>query len=275
MKTLFSTLLICLFVSIEAVQASSIISNHTAIDTPTVTQKLSASDVEKILNSYLREVEACTKKDSVFYPLGYSEMIDDNSPLIAMGRFVDREKIYAVAISSDDNPDVTFYCYEDNKWGTIGNYKASMDVYRLDFRDFDGDGRNEIVTSGHGNMNGNYSNDFYYCSSKTNSINFAGTFFCRYDDSQIDTARMIIKVEYFGSWYANNERTIYKWVNGYLVAQKQLVIGLKNADGKHSAQFMEYYESPNPEIENLVLKFRKTYRESDKKLNYLWEHFFD
>lgn len=276
MKIIITISIICLLLFTRNRQIESPVIPSTAIDTPLVGHKQSILDLEKILNEYLPKVEACTKKDSVFYPLGYAEMIEDTIPLIAIGRFIDADKIYAVHISAADDSNVTFYCFQNDKWEIIGNHHATRDVFKLEFKDFDGDNRNEIVTSGFGNMNGNCSNDFYYCSPKTNNVKFSGNYFGALGgDCQIDKVNKMLKVEYTGSWYMDNERTIYKWIDGDLIAQKQLVIGYKNADGKHATQFIAYYESPNQQIDSLVLKFRKTYRESDKKMNNLWEHFFD
>jgi len=39
-------------------------------------------------------------------------------------------------------------------------------------------------------------------------------------------------------------------------------------------EWIQYYENPTQDKDTLVLKFKKTYKEKNKKLYDLWENFF-
>lgn len=273
MKNIIIALLICLFVSCGKKQNPSVYKE--LVTTDTVPKAVSHINVEKVLYDWKETVENCSKKDSVFYPLGNTFMEEDTSRIIAIGRFIDGHKLSAIDISNMDNPMVTFYVNKQNRWEIMGQYQRTSDVDYVEFRDYDGDNRKEIVTIGHGNMNGNYFNEFYSYSETEDKVKFAGSIFAGVYPFEVDTKNKLLKVEYGGSWYADMEKTIYQWQDGKLVQLKQVVIGLKNADGKHHAQFIEYYENPFKDKDSLVLKYRKTFREKNKKQSDFWEHFFD
>jgi hypothetical protein len=232
-------------------------------------------NIDSILNASVIKVLECSKKDSIFYPLGNTVMEEETSRIIAVGRFIDKEKIFAVDISAPENATINFYCYENNKWKNIGCEKSNSDIFKVEFKDYFGDERNEIITQGHFNMNGNYTNDFYYCSKNEDTIKYVGGFFAGVVDYIIDKENKTLKVEYEGSWYMPKRKTIYQWRNEKLIQIKEVVLKLKKADMKHDAQFIEYYENPTLDKDTLVLKFKKTYNENNDKLYNLWEHFFE
>ena len=274
-KIIIALILISIVFSCGKRQIQNPMLERISSDSSMITNKKSNIKIDKILNEFVSKVEQCTKKDSIFYPLGNTVMEEDTSRIIAVGRFIDGEKIFAVDISAPKNAIINFYCFENNKWENIGTQKSKNDIFKLDFKDYDGDNRNEIVAQGHFNMNGNFSNDFYYCSNKTKTVHHAGYFFAGVYDYLIDYKEKNIKVTYEGSWYATNSKTIYKWNDEKLIPIKSVKRGLKIADGKHDIEFIEYYENPTTYKDTLVLKFKKTYRENNDKLYSLWEHFLD
>lgn len=237
--------------------------------------KLNATDVEKVLNDWGSIVDNYPEKDSVFYPLGYTTMEEDTSRLIAIGRFIDGKMLNAVDISVPDEGVATFYVYSKDKWEKIGQYPIQNNVYSLEFEDYDGDNRNEIRARGVSNMNGNYSNYFYSYSDKENKVNYAGSFYSGQFERQTRNEERRININYEGSWYMDQEKAVYHWYKGKLLPVKQAVLSLKKADMKHHTHFILYYENPTEDKDTLVLRFKKTYRERNKKLNDLWEHFFD
>ena len=231
-------------------------------------------DLYKILYATVAELEHCSKKDSVFYPLDDRDTSAIDLRMLAVGRIIDAKKINAVCVSSPDNPTIDFYEYNANKWVKIGSDSSERDIIRMAFKDFDGDHKNEILLEGQGNINGNNWNSFYHYSN-ANKIEYSGSFFSgQYKDTVVDHSNYI-KVVYEGSWYSNQEKTLYQWINGKLIPLKSVVLQLKKADLKHDALWIKYYENPTRDCDTLVLKFKKTYRDRNEKMFHLWEDFFE
>lgn len=262
--------MICLLLSCGKRPASV-----TTEETAPLPVNLNTIDVDKVLDDWGSIVESYPEKDSIFYPLGYTTMEEDTSRLIAVGRFIDGKMLNAVDISAPDEGVATFYAYRKHKWEKIGQYPIENNVYSLEFEDYDGDGQNEIKARGASNMNGNYSNYFYSYSGKENKVNYAGNFYSGQFEMQTRNGEERINVNYEGSWYMDQEKTVYRWHEGKLLPLKQVVLSLKKADMKHHAHFISYYENPTTDKDTIVLQFRKNYSERNKKLNDLWEHFFD
>ena len=231
-------------------------------------------DLYKILYATVAELEHCSKRDSVFYPLDDRDTSAIDLRMLAVGRIIDAEKINAVCVSSPDNPTIDFYEYNANKWVKIGSDTSERDIIRMAFKDFDGDHKNEILLEGQGNVNGNNWNSFYHYSN-ANKIEYSGSFFSgQYKDTVVDHSNYI-KVVYEGSWYSNQEKTLYQWINGKLIPLKSVELELKKADLKHDALWIKYYENPTRDCDTLVLKFKKTYRDRNEKMFHLWEDFFE
>jgi hypothetical protein len=64
-------------------------------------------------------------------------------------------------------------------------------------------------------------------------------------------------------------------VNNKIFPIKKVSLELKKYDNKSFDQWIFYYENPTQDKDTLVLKFKKTYNEKNKKLYNLWEHFFE
>lgn len=226
-------------------------------------------DAVKLLSKNLDKLKMYP--DSIFY-LRSNFYIDcsENPNLLVAGRLIGDEKFYGIDYSCKDSL-LVFYRLDDEIWNVIGKEKAN-DFYVIEFEDLDNDGKDEILASTHHNMNGNSWKKIYYFSQKTNSIKYAGSFSTDY---KINIAKKRIEVEYFGSWYMSPIKTIYEWHDEKLIPTKEVILSLKKADMRHNAQFISYYENPTLDKDTLVLKFKKTYREKNKKLYNLWENFFD
>lgn len=220
----------------------------------------------------LSKINRYADADTVFYPLG-NNYIDgaDSIRMMAIGKFIDHQNIYALDISVPDSL-IEFYHYNNRKWKKIGAEKINIWIYSVEFEDLDGDGKNEIITSTPPNMNGNKWNEVYYCSRLADTIKYAGNFVTDYTIQKEDRT---IQTVYEGSWYMPLGKTLYQWRNEKLVPLKSAVLSLKKADMKHDGHFIDYYENPTYDRDTLVLRFRKTYRENNDKLYNLWEHFFD
>lgn len=226
-------------------------------------------DAIKLLSNNLDKLKMYP--DSIFY-LRSNFYIDcsENPNLLVTGRLIGDEKLYGIDYSCKDRL-LVFYRLDDETWKVIGR-EEEYDFHTIEFEDLDGDGRSEIITSTGSNMNGNSWKGIYYCSKIKDSIEFAGEFSTDYT---LNFAKKRIEVDYNGSWYMEQRRTIYEWHNEKLIPVKEVVLSLKKADMKHNSQFISYYENPTLDKDTLVLKFKKTYREKNKKLYNLWENFFD
>ncbi|MGK4566241.1 hypothetical protein [Flavobacterium sp. 3HN19-14] len=225
-------------------------------------------DVEKILNDYALRASEFAKSDSLFYPVG-RYMEEDTSRIIVIGKFIDKEKIYAVDISSQMNATVSFYQLNDKKWQKIGSHKTPNDIFQVAFKDYDGDGKNEIITQGHYNINGNFWNEFYHFSPGNNTIIYAGSFFAGAEEYVIGNNGKTLKVEYSGSCHGEETRTFFEWCNGQLIRRKQIVLSEIGEDC--IAKTIEYYENPTSDKDTLVRRFKKRFR--GKQYDF-WDNFF-
>lgn len=226
-------------------------------------------DAVKLLSKNLDKLKMYP--DSIFY-LRSNFYLDcsENPNLLVAGRLIGDGKIYGVDYSCKESL-LVLYRLDDEIWNVIGREEAN-DFHSFEFEDLDGDKRNEIITSTFPNMNGNSFKEVYYYSQKSDTIKYAGGFSSNY---KVNLFKRRIEVEYYGSWYANQLKTIYEWRDEKIIPVKEVILSLKKADMIHDAQFISYYENPTRDKDTLVLKFKKTYREKNKKLYNLWENFFD
>ena len=226
-------------------------------------------DAVKLLSNNLDKLKMYP--DSIFY-LRSNFYIDcsENPSLLVAGRFIGDGKFYGIDYSCKESL-LIFYRLDENIWNIVGKEGAN-DFHSIEFEDLDDDKRNEIITSTFPNMNGNSFKEVYYYSQKSDTIKYAGGFSSHY---RVNLLKRRIEVEYYGSWYANQSKTIYEWHDEKLIPIKEVVLGLKKSDMKHDSQFISYYENPTRDKDTLVLKFKKTYREKNKKLYNLWENFFN
>ena len=173
---------------------------------------------------------------------------------------------------SQETVKIDFYKLQDKNWNYLNSLEVSDVLYFTEV-DLNNDGVKEIQSIGHNNMNGNCLNNFFsYNKLENKFVNGDGFFSSLYE---FKPAKSRIEVTYEGSWYMPNTKTIYYWKNNKLIPYKEVELALKIADMKHEARYILYSENLNLDRDTLVLKFKKTYREKDKKMKTLWENFFD
>ena len=87
------------------------------------------------------------------------------------------------------------------------------------------------------------------------------------NDSRID-------VNYEGSWYAPNIKSIYYWKNQRLIPFKEVEVGLKYPDmNRKPSYYIKYSENLNLDKDSVQFIYKKTYR--GKKLNDFFDNFFE
>lgn len=221
-----------------------------------------------ILNQYAAK-QNLNVIDSLIYPFDQT-IEEDTSRVMVIGKFIDDKKLYALDLLARDSI-IRFFCFDGTKWESIGSGLVEDYTYTIDFRDFDGDKRNEIIAATNLNMNGNRWLKVFYASPDKNCIHYAGDFNTSF---RINTTTKTVETYYEGSWYMDQEQTLYQWHGEYLLPVRKVIWGLKKKDMKSNRRFIEYYENPTAGKDTLVLKFRKTYREKNKKRHDLVDHFF-
>jgi hypothetical protein len=228
-------------------------------------------NIDSLLNSYNDEILQL-KENEFIYPL--DSIIDsDSSRVVVIGRFINKSDVFALDIYGNwQTQNIYFYKY-DEKWKRIESDDYNWDVLSFNFQNLNMDDDNELLIKGHHNMNGNTQNTIYKFDIKEEEFVKSGSFFC--DELNIDSKNNIIYFEYGGSWYTPNEKSIFKWVNNKIFPIKKVSLELKKYDNKSFDQWIFYYENPTQDKDTLVLKFKKTYNEKNKKLYNLWEHFFE
>lgn len=209
------------------------------------------------------------KHQMVYFAAGDS----DQAARFVVGRFIDDKNIYAIDISVQDSL-ISFYCLDRNvRWQQVGGLKSEDDlswIYFIEFEDLDGDGRNEVILSTHPNMNGNRWMDIYYCSPQNSTFHYSGSISTEYE---VKKKNKTIEVDYGGSFYMDQIKTLYQWRGEMLIPIKRAVLVLdqeKVVDDIYNYSY-EYYENPASDKDSLVLLFEHSYEEKDEKL---WRNFF-
>jgi len=228
-------------------------------------------NIDSLLNSYNDEILQL-KENEIINPL--DSIIDsDSSRVVVIGRFINKSDVFALDIYGNwQTQNIYFYKY-DEKWKRIESDDYNWDVLSFNFQNLNMDDDNELLIKGHHNMNDNQQNTIYKFDIKEEKFVKSGSFFC--DELNIDSKNNIIYFEYGGSWYTPNEKSIFKWVNNKIFPIKKVSLELKKYDYNSFDQWICYYENPTQDKDTLVLKFKKTYNEKNKKLYNLWEHFFE
>ena len=229
-------------------------------------------NIDSLLNSYNDEILQL-KKNEFIYPL--DSIIDsDSSRVVVIGRFINKSDVFALDIYGNwQTQNIYFYKYDD-KWKRIGSDDYNWDVRSYNFQNFNFDEDNEILIKGHYNMNGNQQNTIYKFDTKTNKFIKSCSLFAT--ELSYDNNKNLVYYQYFGSWYMENIQTIYKWKNNKLIPEKSVVKQYKNtSELNNGKEWIQYYENPTQDKDTLVLKFKKTYKEKNKKLYDLWENFFE
>jgi hypothetical protein len=229
-------------------------------------------NVDSLLNSHNDEILQL-KENEFIYPL--DSIIDsDSSRVIVIGKFINKSDVFAFDIYGNwQTQNIYFYKYDD-KWKRIESDDYNWDVLSFNFQNFNFDEDNEILVKGHYNMNGNQQNTIYKFDTKTNKFIKSCSLFAT--ELSYDNNKNLVYYQYFGSWYMENIQTIYKWKNNKLISKKSVVKQYKNtSELNNGKEWIQYYENPTQDKDTLVLKFKKTYKEKNKKLYDLWENFFE
>lgn len=229
-------------------------------------------NIDSLLNSYNDEILQL-KENEFIYPL--DSIIDsDSSRVVVIGKFINKSDVFALDIYGNwQTQNIYFYKYDD-KWKRIESDDYNWDVLSFNFQNFNFDEDNEILIKGHHNMNGNQQNTIYKFDTKTNKFIKSCSLFAT--ELSHDNNKNLVYYKYFGSWYMDNVQTIYKWNNCKLIPLKSVEKQYKNtSEINNGKEWIRYYENPTQDKDTLVLKFKKTYNEKNKKLYDLWENFFE
>lgn len=229
-------------------------------------------NIDSLLNSYNDEILQL-KENEFIYPL--DSIIDsDSSRVVVIGKFINKSDVFALDIYGNwQTQNIYFYKYDD-KWKRIESDDYKWDVLSFNFQNFNFDEDNEILIKGHHNMNGNQQNTIYKFDTKTNKFIKSCSLFAT--ELSYDNNKNLVYYKYFGSWYMDNVQTIYKWNNCKLIPLKSVEKQYKNtSEINNGKEWIRYYENPTQDKDTLVLKFKKTYNEKNKKLYDLWENFFE
>ena len=261
-------------------ESDSISDTTFVVNTDTITyQKIQETEKEIVL-----DIDSVLKaninikidyQDSLVYVIGIKEFYDTaNGQIVAFTKLKDNSELFAVVYPNtfDDKmqPNVLFYILKDQEWVLVSKFDSS-EVFSFEIVDINNDGVREIQSIGYPNMNGNYWNNFYSFSKEDNKFIDGGGFFSSMYEFKPQVSR--IDVEYGGSWYMPNTKTIYYWKDQKLIPFKEVEVGLKIADMKHNAQYIKYSENLTLEKDSVQLVYKKSFR--GKKLNQFYDNFFE
>jgi len=229
-------------------------------------------NIDSLLNSNYAKIIKLNQ-DELIIPLD-SVMESDSSRVVVIGKFINQKDVFAFDFyGNSDACFIDFYKF-NTKWEKLKSDKYDFwMLYDFRFENFNNDEDQEILFHGPPNVNGNQLNTIYKFNSKENRFVKSGNFFC--NELQFDTNKNLIYFEYGGSWYTPNEKSIFKWIENKILPIKKVRIELKKYNYKSFDQWISYYENPTQDKDTLVLKFKKTYKEKNKKMYDLWENFFE
>lgn len=230
-------------------------------------------NIDSLLNSNYAKIIKLNQ-DELIIPLD-SVMESDSSRVIVIGKFINEKDVFAFDIyGNSDTCFIDFYKL-NSKWEKLKSDKYDFWMLLYDFRieNFNSDEDQEILFLGPPNVNGNRSNTIYKFDANEEKFLKSGSFFC--NELNVDANNNIIYFEYGGSWYTPNEKSTFKWAANKILPIKKVSLELKKYDYKSFDQWISYYENPTQDKDTLVLKFKKTYKEKNKKMYDLWENFFE
>lgn len=256
----------------EVVEEQKLQGKNAEIDILKFHRKL---NMDSLLNSYNAEIP---NLEELIYPLD-SVMDADSSRVVVIGKFINEKDVFAFDVYGDsDTCFVDFYKF-NNKWEKLksDNYEFWM-LYDFRFENFNEDEDTEILFLGPPNMNGNKQNTIYKFDYNENKFVKSCGFFAT--ELTYDSKSNLLHYQYFGSWYMDEIQAIYKWSNNRIIPVKEVRKSLKsqklsNVGNFNSNTLISYSENPTQDKDTLVLKFKKTYREKNKKMYDLWENFFE
>lgn len=230
-------------------------------------------NIDSLLNLYQTKIPNLGKNELIF-PLD-SIIESDSSRVVVIGKFINKTDVFALDIHGTcDNQQIYFYKYENETWEKLQSDNYSEDILDFRFQNFNADEDAEILLLGHANMNGNRQHTIYKYDAEANEFIQSISLFS--SELSYDASRNWVIYQHFGSWYIASNQTLYKWNNTKLIPIKSVEKQLKNtSEMNNGKEWIRYYENPTQEKDTLVLKFKKTYNEKNKKLYDLWENFFE
>jgi hypothetical protein len=230
-------------------------------------------NIDSLLNSYKTKISNLGK-DELIFPLD-SVIESDPSRVVVIGKFINKNDVFALDIYGTwDKQYIYFYKYENETWKKLQFDDDNGDILDFSFENFNNDEDAEILFLGHSNMNGNRLHTIYKYDESENKFVRSISLFAT--ELSYDLISNLVHYQYFGSWYMNSIQTEYKWYNYKLIPFKSVEKQYKNtSEMNNGKEWIRYYENPTQDKDTLVLKFRKTYNEKNKKLYDLWENFFD
>jgi hypothetical protein len=227
-------------------------------------------NMDSLLNSYNKSVS--NLNEELIIPLD-TVVESDSSRVVVVGKFINEKDVFAIDIYGTwDKQYVDFYKY-DGTWQKLNSNFNNEDVLLFSFENLNTDEDAEIKFFGHSNMNGNRTYTIFKFDSNNNQFVKSGSFFC--GELNYDTKSNFLSYDLEGSWYTPRDRSIFRWSQNKIIPHKTVILELKKYDYKSHKQWISYYENPTQDNDTLVLKFKKTYREKNKKLYNLWENFFE
>ena len=230
-------------------------------------------NIDSLLNSYKTKISNLDKDELVF-PLD-SVIESDSSRVVVIGKFINKKDVFAIDIYGNwQTQNIYFYKFGNGVWEKLKSDDYNWDIVNFSFENFNNDEDVEILFLGHSNMNGNRENTIYkYDESENKFVKSIGLFATELSYDQINN---LVHYQYSGSWYMNSTQTEYKWSKCKLIPLKSVEKQYKNtSEMNNGKEWIRYYENPTLYKDTLVLKYKKTYNEKNKKLYDLWENFFD
>ena len=230
-------------------------------------------NIDSLLNSYKTKISNLGKNELIF-PLD-SVIESDSSRVVVIGKFINKKDIFAIDIYGNwQTQNIYFYKFVNGVWEKLQSDDYYWDIVNFCFGNFNNDEDAEILFLGHSNMNGNRENTIYkYDKSENKFVKSIGLFTT---ELSFDSISNLVHYQYSGSWYMNSIQTEYKWNNCKLIPLKSVEKQYKNtSEMNNGKEWIRYYENPTLYKDTLVLKYKKTYNEKNKKLYDLWENFFD
>jgi hypothetical protein len=230
-------------------------------------------NIDSLLNSYKTKISNLGK-DELIFPLD-SVIESDSSRVVVIGKFINKNDIFAIDIYGNwQTQNIYFYKFGNGVWEKLQSDDYNWDIVNFSFANFNNDEDAEILILAHPNMNGNRENTIYKYDERENKFMKSISLFAT--ELSYDSISNLVHYQYFGSWYMNSIQTEYQWNNYKLIPLKSVEKQYKNtSEMNNGKEWIRYYENPTQDKDTLVLKFRKTYNEKNKKLYDLWENFFD
>lgn len=230
-------------------------------------------NIDSLLNLYKTKISNLDK-DELIFPLD-SVIESDSSRVVVIGKFINKKDVFAIDIYGNwQTQNIYFYKFGNGVWEKLKSDDYNWDIVNFSFENFNNDEDTEILFLGHSNMNGNRENTIYkYDGSENKFVKSIGLFAT---ELSYDPISNLVHYKYSGSWYMNSTQTEYKWSNCKLIPLKSVEKQYKNTSKMNNGkEWIRYYENPTLYKDTLVLKYKKTYNEKNKKLYDLWENFFD